>query len=125
MLVGLSRYLRTPPAPAWPPTPRRYCREIASSDLLLLLIVTGSRDRPAMLPVPEQAHLPPARLEDVHRRHREVLLQDDQLCAGVEVDHVSGKGADVDDVANHAQRRDFVRLRSFVGPAEPNFFRPH
>jgi len=34
-----------------------------------------------MLPVPEQAHAASARLEDVHRRHREILLQDDQLAA--------------------------------------------
>src|SRR5207302_9201536 len=120
MPFGPPRFLRTPPASIRLPTPRRCCRDTAPSALLRLLIVTGSRNRPAVLPVPEQAHLPPARLEDIHRRHREVLLQHDQLTAGLEVDHVSGKGTDVDDVANHAQRRNFVRLRSFVGPSEPN-----
>src|ERR1700731_1529068 len=98
-----SRFLHTPPAAASPPPPRRDSFDIASSDLLLLLIAAGRRNHPAMLPVPEQAHATAARLEHIHRRHREILLQDDQLAAGIELDDVAGEGADVDDIANDAR----------------------
>src|SRR5438128_5406302 len=78
-----------------------------------------------MLPVPEQAHATAERLEYIHRRHCEVLLQYHELAAGIQLDYVAGEGTDVDDVANDAQRGHLVRMFPFLRRSETDLFRSH
>src|SRR5919108_652499 len=119
-----------PHAAATRATPQAMTRSLLSSlTASPFRLVSRSRaillEEPVVLAPPQQAHTPTPHLQGLHRRHRQVLLDDDELSSRVELDDVARERADVDDVA-HPSCRGALTLSGLLGRiCEPDLLRAH